>query len=95
MREKVEMEKIGLHLGYPTCCVDMFLRNCHIDFWWERYAKDHWAIGTGYIPCPFCAQRNREEVESGIRLMRKHQSPWPEVDFTLLSKELSLGPNNA
>jgi hypothetical protein len=45
----------GIYYGYPECCVEQFSKDaCNETV--ELYPEAPW-IGTGFIPCPACAQK--------------------------------------
>ena len=59
-------EAYGIYFGYPRCCVDNFLRNVMIPFWYENknlYPSGRLLDGTGFVPCPKC---NKEHTEKSL-----------------------------
>ena len=86
-------EAYGIYFGYPRCCVDNFLRNVMIPFWYENknlYPSGRLLDGTGFVPCPKC---NKEHTEKSlvalINSKRYCEDPFPEdFNFEMYAKEI-------
>ena len=74
---------LGTYYGYPQCCIDAL--------WSPRpsIVSRHPIIGTGYVPCPQCATKSREELIGIITANRHCPLPFPndgETNFDSLLK---------
>src|SRR5690554_1109638 len=88
-RDPKEMEVIGKYYGYPECCVGHFSENVGRNGW-NEYARGSWAEGTGFIPCPECLARPKEDLVSEIAERRCQRTKFPDGDFELCKKELGI-----
>lgn len=72
--------KHGNNFGYPQCCIDFF---CAVPYCGSlTQSVDHWAYGTGYVPCPQCSKLPREQLIDIINKNRKIDSDFPnEGDY--------------
>jgi len=60
----VQWRALGRHFGYPQCCVDAFLADtCQMTK--DRYPDAPWD-GTGFIPCPCCAEQALKDFVSFV-----------------------------
>jgi hypothetical protein len=76
----VQWRALGQHYGYPRCCVDAFLSDtCQVTK--DRYPDAPWD-GTGFIPCPCCAERAIEDfdafVATTITPARRTEASFPD-----------------
>lgn len=86
-------EAYGIYFGYPRCCVDNFLRNVMIPFWYENknlYPDGRLLDGTGFIPCPECNKEHTEESLTALINSKRHcKDPFPEdFNFEKNAKEI-------
>ena len=79
------IETIGRHLGYPQCCIDSFFETRGA-LGNRKGAKA--GRGTGYIPCPKCADKVLSgEVSLGELIVdREHIYPFPNASHDLLKR---------
>lgn len=79
--EDMDWVELGLYLGYPVCCVIDFSGRMHLAYT-EHYdlldRKARPLSGSGYVPCPLCAQKTEEELIATIVANRKCPTPFPE-----------------
>lgn len=77
------LKELGLALGYPGCCVEHFTAHLMQDLSpAEVVGHGEWA-GTGFIPCPSCAETIRKNgfdwfVREHITPNRTDPSVFPE-----------------
>lgn len=50
----------GQRLGYPSCCIEHFIDNCNVPYWYYNSNYDQRFVGTGYVPCPSCTARVKD-----------------------------------
>jgi len=72
---------LGIHLGYPVCCVNEFNDLCEAGHMPGKLAgKGPWS-GTGFIPCA----AHREQIRNGVSVEalitnRRSRYPFPRFD---------------
>ena len=68
---------MGTICGYPPCCIEDF-----IDELPYRSTCSDWHsrqfTGTGYVPCPSCNEKTREDLLEAIAVRRVSSVPFPE-----------------
>jgi hypothetical protein len=71
---------MGTICGYPPCCIKDF-----INYRNYRLSSPHWKPrqldGTGYIPCPSCNEKTREDLLEAIAVRRVSSVPFPECPW--------------
>jgi hypothetical protein len=76
---------LGLYLGYPECCAKSFIDTMGAV---NNKLGGEVSDGTGFIPCPQCAQRVKDQeikLEDLIGI-RHHSLPFPEENFEEISR---------
>lgn len=67
--KKDKFVKLGSYYGFPGCCIRYF---CVTIFPGLSLPDDHWASGTGYVPCPSCREMEKEEL---IGIINSRRNP--------------------
>lgn len=77
--------RLGIHLGYPECCVSYFIKTCGaignpVDASIHKY--------HGFLPCVDCANKIRrgETTLEGLITNRAHPQTFPN-DSLLMNEE--------
>jgi hypothetical protein len=71
---------MGTICGYPVCCIEDFIEQWDLRVsgaGWEPRQLD----GTGYVPCPSCNEKTREDLLKAIALRRVSSVPFPECPW--------------
>jgi hypothetical protein len=71
---------MGTICGYPPCCIQDFID----EFAWRTGGGqwDHRQLyGTGYVPCPSCNEKTREDLLEAIAARRVSSVPFPECPW--------------
>lgn len=69
---------LGLYFGYPVCCATSFAAGRTALYYAGR---DFPLKGTGYVPCPTCAETyTAEELTAKISEARFCPTPFPDGD---------------
>lgn len=55
MSQQIHWVAMGLHFGYPKCCIDSFIQLKHIN------TGPRQLDGSGYIPCDWCNEHKTTE----------------------------------
>lgn len=71
--EEEQLRFWGEYHGYPECCITLFLRESHKDFW---FAELPWYDNRnlkldGYVPCEKCSNKPRQQLIDEINSTRK------------------------
>lgn len=66
---------LGRHYGYPKCCIDSFCSLMHLGE--DYFTENHWAYGTGFVPCKECVTIPEEEMLRIIAENRQAKYPFP------------------
>jgi len=74
----------GIYYGYPQCCIDWFVQNIEVPFpdiaeLNEKQEAVH--NGTGFIPCPACAELVTKETLFSLISNRQCKTDFPVGDF--------------
>jgi len=75
--KETSQDSLGRFYGFPDCCIDYFMS----DAFWEDRKNDYIAVfdGTGYIACPCCNQKVKDDLQAEINAKRSASVPFPEV----------------
>lgn len=73
---KTKYSTLGLHYGYPVCCINLFLARAEALF--DRKEFRHFGMepfvhnlkATGYMMCPECQKKPREQLIDEINRNR-------------------------
>lgn len=82
IEEEQTRESMGRHYGYPKCCIDHFYDNYPIGVNVEKASAEERKLGlggTGYHPCPECAQKPLDQIYLAITARRECEVPFPLV----------------
>ena len=89
-RNKLTTYKLGIHYGYPKCCIRYFMRHSTRSQRKEREGKmwEEVARGSGFIPCPKCAKQTcisgvsaKRYIENLVNKNRKCEKPYKYQPF--------------
>jgi hypothetical protein len=71
---------MGTICGYPPCCIQDFIDEYSSRCKDNRWVPRHWD-GTGYVPCPSCNEKTREDLLEAIAARRVSSVPFPECPW--------------
>lgn len=75
--------EVGKHYGYPECCIRWFskerIEKHPLDFT-PLTGKQEQLCGTGFIPCPACAEKVTVDTLHTLITNRECTNPFPEDD---------------
>lgn len=59
----VSWSQWGQYFGFPACCIKHFCENAHVPCWATNlYGENFMLNGTGYVACPECMKKTKEEL---------------------------------
>lgn len=72
--------ELGRYFGYPDCCIEAFLDRLYTpgDVLEDSNKVNNKMHGTGYVPCPDCYEKSKEELISTIKANRICKEPFPK-----------------
>jgi hypothetical protein len=71
---------LGTICGYPPCCIEDFIEQ----FEWRNTGsqwKQRKLTGTGYVPCPSCNEKTREDLLEAIAVRRVSDRWFPRCPW--------------